>query len=120
MPRSGAAMRATDSRTQDTLYRQPVRARGDTSLSKDQHRNLCGISWRATAKGIRCCDECTGIRQRRRPVFELITNEGVQMKILVRNLSRETNENEVREMFQVYGAVQCSKLVLVCVLGLFL
>ena len=34
------------------------------------------------------------------------------MKILVRNLSRETNENEVREMFQVYGAVQYCKLVM--------
>ena len=34
------------------------------------------------------------------------------MKILVSNLSRETNENEVREMLQVYGAVQYCKLVM--------
>ncbi len=33
------------------------------------------------------------------------------MKILVRNLARETTESEVLEMLQAYGAVQYCKLV---------
>lgn len=34
------------------------------------------------------------------------------MKLLVRNLSRETTEDEVLQMFQAYGAVQYCKLVM--------
>lgn len=34
------------------------------------------------------------------------------MKLLVRNLSRETTEDEVLQMFQAYGVVQYCKLVM--------
>lgn len=37
---------------------------------------------------------------------------GVSMKILVRNLSRETTEQDVLDMLQTYGAVQYCKLVI--------
>lgn len=34
------------------------------------------------------------------------------MKILIRNLSRNTTETELREMFQAYGTVQSCSLVM--------
>src|SRR3569832_1270547 len=112
MPRSGAAMRATESGTQDSLYRQPVRARGDTSLTNDQHRKSMRHKLASNCQGHPLLRRVHRHSPEKTTGFEWITNEGVQMKILVRNLSRETNENEVREMFQVYGAVQYCKLVM--------
>lgn len=34
------------------------------------------------------------------------------MKLLIRNLSRETTEEELKSMFQAYGAVQSCNLVI--------
>lgn len=57
-----------------------------------------------------CVTLTRAIRRRSLHFLEFIF--GVSMKILVRNLSRETTEAELLALFEAYGAVQYCKVVM--------
>lgn len=42
----------------------------------------------------------------------LFTLHGIQMKLLIRNLSRSTTQDELRSLFEAHGAVQSCTLVM--------
>ena len=45
-------------------------------------------------------------------IFVYLNNMVTNMKLIIRNLSRDTTEAELRAMFEAYGAVQSCTLVM--------